>query len=263
MGDSSGIEGNQQLEQFTLLAKSLKGRAVVGLIQSALGAKRVFVFGELLAMPNVQALKESEHVNYVKLLEIFCYGKYSDYQQTKKEIQDFPELNEAQLKKLRLLSIVSACRERRQITYENLAQELETNTTRELEDYIIEAIYSGLVFGKMDQKQRIFYISRTASRDLPLQDIPRLAARLQQWAETAKVIAQALAKQRQQSIESRALQTDRTNTLNAAVEDISKHIKDDPEKDRFDSDFGINDGGGSERVSKRRAKRSRFPLNLK
>ena len=42
------------LEQFVLLAKNVKGAAAVELIKQALEAPAVFVFGELLDMPNIQ-----------------------------------------------------------------------------------------------------------------------------------------------------------------------------------------------------------------
>ena len=45
---------HQPLEQFLLLAKSTKGAAVVGLIKQVIEAPGVYVFGELLEMPNVQ-----------------------------------------------------------------------------------------------------------------------------------------------------------------------------------------------------------------
>lgn len=67
------------LEQFTLLAKNARGKACVALIEQALSNKKLFVFRELLDMPNVQALKNTDHDRYFQLLEIFCYGKYSDY----------------------------------------------------------------------------------------------------------------------------------------------------------------------------------------
>ena len=52
MGDQS-IAANP-LEQFVLLAKNAKGAAAVELIKQALEAPGVFVFGELLDMPNIQ-----------------------------------------------------------------------------------------------------------------------------------------------------------------------------------------------------------------
>ena len=44
---------NHPLEQFTLLAKSAKGAACVELIKQALESNGVYVFGELLDMPNI------------------------------------------------------------------------------------------------------------------------------------------------------------------------------------------------------------------
>ena len=42
------------LEQYVLLAKSAKGAAAVELIKQVLEAPNVYVFGELLDMPNIQ-----------------------------------------------------------------------------------------------------------------------------------------------------------------------------------------------------------------
>ena len=44
---------HNQLEQFTLLAKGVKGAACLELIKQVLEAPGVHVFGELLAMPNI------------------------------------------------------------------------------------------------------------------------------------------------------------------------------------------------------------------
>eukprot|EP00968_Pinguiococcus_pyrenoidosus_P007103 scaffold470_cov257-Pinguiococcus_pyrenoidosus.AAC.18 len=48
--------GSDALEQFVSLAKTAKGAACVALIQQVLNHPKVFVFGELLLMPNVQAV---------------------------------------------------------------------------------------------------------------------------------------------------------------------------------------------------------------
>lgn len=45
------------LVQFLMLAKGAKGAACVALIREVLSSKKIFVFGELLAMPNVQAVR--------------------------------------------------------------------------------------------------------------------------------------------------------------------------------------------------------------
>lgn len=54
MADGGGLASSKGLEQFVLLAKSAKGAAVVELINQALAAPGVFVFGELLEMSSVK-----------------------------------------------------------------------------------------------------------------------------------------------------------------------------------------------------------------
>lgn len=71
--------GASSLEQFTLLARNARGRACVALIQQVLSNKKLFVFRELLDMPNVQALQGTEYQGYFDLLQIFCFGTYGDY----------------------------------------------------------------------------------------------------------------------------------------------------------------------------------------
>ena len=71
--------GASGLEQFLLLAKNARGRACVALIQQVLSNKKLFVFGELLGMPNVAALAGTEHHGSLELLKIFCFGSFADY----------------------------------------------------------------------------------------------------------------------------------------------------------------------------------------
>jgi len=46
--------GSSALEQFILLSKTAKGAAAVELIQHALETPGIYVFGELLEMPNIK-----------------------------------------------------------------------------------------------------------------------------------------------------------------------------------------------------------------
>ena len=52
MKTHSSISNN--LEQFVLLAKSARGAGLVALVKQVLEAPGVFVFGELLEMPNIE-----------------------------------------------------------------------------------------------------------------------------------------------------------------------------------------------------------------
>ncbi len=48
-----------KLEPFLLMAKSAKGAGAAKLIQDATAAQGVFVFGELLDMPNISQVSDS------------------------------------------------------------------------------------------------------------------------------------------------------------------------------------------------------------
>ena len=63
------------------LAKSAKGAACVQLVGQVLDNPSLYVFGELLDMPNVQALADGPpaHAAAYELLKIFAYGTWKDY----------------------------------------------------------------------------------------------------------------------------------------------------------------------------------------
>ncbi|ETL84409.1 hypothetical protein F441_16340 [Phytophthora nicotianae CJ01A1] len=180
--DAAGAAG---LEQFTLLAKNARGRACVALIQQVLSNKKLFVFRELLDMPNVEALKDSEHMEHYELLRIFSFGTYNDYLARKDEL---PDLTPQQMNKLRKLTVVSLAHRFKNIPYDTLIQDLGVSTVREVEDILIDTIYSGLVQGKLDQKSRCFVVKYAVGRDTRHEDIDDMIQKLSNWkAQSAEI----------------------------------------------------------------------------
>ncbi|CAH0488844.1 unnamed protein product [Peronospora farinosa] len=170
--------GGTSLEQFTLLAKNARGRACVALIQQVLSNKKLFVFRELLDMPNVEALRDSEYKEHYELLRIFCFGTYNDYITRKHEM---PELTLQQMNKLRKLTAVSLAHKFKNIPYDTLMQDLGVSTIREVEDILIETIYSGLIQGKLDQKLRCFVVKYAVGRDTHHEDVDEMIQKLTNW----------------------------------------------------------------------------------
>ncbi|KAG1871800.1 hypothetical protein DFJ58DRAFT_890462, partial [Suillus subalutaceus] len=153
-----------KLEPFLLISKSAKGAAAAKLIQDATSAQGVFVFAELLELPNIQELANNEqHAPFFSLLQVFSYRTYKDYLANKDSL---PQLNQAQIIKLKHLSIVSLATSRRILPYSLLLQELQMPTIRDLEDLIIDAIYLDILRGKLDQKEQQLEIEYTMGRDL-------------------------------------------------------------------------------------------------
>lgn len=68
------------LEQFVLLAKTAKGAACLELIKQVLEAPGVYVFGELLDMPNVSEVTTVQS-NFCKSLlkRFFLAGKWTTW----------------------------------------------------------------------------------------------------------------------------------------------------------------------------------------
>ncbi|EPQ61237.1 hypothetical protein GLOTRDRAFT_135758 [Gloeophyllum trabeum ATCC 11539] len=177
-----------KLEPFLLMAKSAKGAAAAKLVQDATAASGVFVFAELLDQPNIKELATSEqHAQYYSLLQLFSYKTYQDYLQHKDVL---PSLNQAQITKLKHLSLVSLAMERRILPYSTLLQALDMATIRELEDLIIDAVYMDVIRGKLDQKEQQFEVEYTMGRDLEPGKVEGILAALQDWASTtASVLA--------------------------------------------------------------------------
>ncbi|KAF4623791.1 hypothetical protein D9613_001386 [Agrocybe pediades] len=179
-----------KLEPFLLMAKSLKGAAAAKLIQDATSAPGVFVFSELLELPNIQELEKSEqHQKFFSLLQLFAYRTYQDYLQNKDHL---PPLNNAQIIKLKHLTIVSLATERRILPYADLLQSLDVSNVRELEDLIIDAIYLDLLQGKLDQKEEQLEVSYTMGRDLEPGKLELVLAALQDWASTTSAVLATL-----------------------------------------------------------------------
>ncbi|KAF8885589.1 hypothetical protein BD779DRAFT_1662842 [Infundibulicybe gibba] len=185
-----GSHFSAKLEPFLLMAKSVKGAAAAKLIQDATAAPGVFVFTELLELPNIQELGKSEqHAKYLTLLQIFSYGTYMDYTQAQDTL---PALTPAQLTKLKHLSLVSLASHRRILPYADLTASLAMPSIRELEDLIIDAIYLDVLRGKLDQRAQQLEVEYTMGRDLAPGALEAVLEALTDWAATTSDVLATL-----------------------------------------------------------------------
>ncbi|KAG6817283.1 hypothetical protein H0H87_010625 [Tephrocybe sp. NHM501043] len=223
-----GSNFSAKLEPFLLMGKGLKGAAAAKLIQDATSAPGVFVFSELLELPNIQELGKSEQYDKsLSLLQLFSYRSYQDYIEYKNKL---PPLNEAQTIKLKHLSIVSLAADRRILPYADLLKALDMPTIRELEDLIIDAIYLDILRGKLDQKEQQLEVEYTMGRDLEPGKLEEVLAALQNWAETtSSVLATLDAKIQLISLESEAAkkaELEHEKALQANLKEVFEKSKD-------------------------------------
>ncbi|KAH6608955.1 hypothetical protein Trco_002301 [Trichoderma cornu-damae] len=169
------------LEPFLALSKSATSpRAAADLVARATSAPNTFVFAELLQTPQIQALAASpEFTSYLTLLQIFSYGSYGTYHET----PNLPALNDAQILKLRQLSLLSLASDRSSLSYDALQKALGLSSAREVEDLVITAIFAGLLHATLDPaRQAIQVLSIAPLRDLAPGTIPDMISALQNWA---------------------------------------------------------------------------------
>lgn len=69
-----------------------------------------------------------------------------------------------------------------EIPYSVLMSQLDIQNVRELEDLLIsDCHYSGLLKGKLDQKQRCLHVHEVIARDVKAEAIPSLVEGLGSW----------------------------------------------------------------------------------
>lgn len=168
-------------DKIGFLPHYARGPAVLHLIRECLEHQHIFVFGELLQLPNVQALAESPETEcWLRLLRLFAYGVYADYVS---DAATLPPLTAAMRSKLRSLTLISMAEKTKRIAYHTLLQELGMTSRRELEDLIIDVIYAKAVTGKMDQKNDWLEVESTIGRDIKPEQLDAVASVLTAWCE--------------------------------------------------------------------------------
>jgi len=174
-----------------LVKASTSEATVTGHVRQVISAPDIYVFGELLALENVQKLAQgsADSKKAFLTLEIFCYGRYSDYVKLKDSLM---LLTEKQSRKLKQLSIVSLAAENRIIPYQNLLAELDIANLRDLEDLVIDAFYRGIIVGKLDHAASQLQVDSALGRDVRSSDVDAMIRALRNWEVQSKQLLSVL-----------------------------------------------------------------------
>jgi len=216
-------QSGSPLEQFIILAKNVHGNAASQLVSQALEAHGVYVFGELINLPNIQELsKSSETKPFWDALHLFAYGTYGDYLQQQASL---PKFTEKQLNKLRQLTIVSFAEHQKHIRYETLLEQLGMHSLRQLEDLIIDAIYENIIQGKLDQSKQQLEIDHCMGRDVRPEDLPGLVNTLTEWCDQCQVMLSSLDEQMTQADKRKSQAIEKRQNMEKELEKVRKQAK--------------------------------------
>ncbi|KHN96869.1 COP9 signalosome subunit 7 (CsnG) [Metarhizium album ARSEF 1941] len=170
------------LEPFLALSSSATSdRAAADVVMRATSAPNTYIFAELLRQPRIRALAGNlEFSPHLRLLEVFSYGTYQDYRETR----GLPRLNEPQMLKLRQLTLLTLARDRSNLSYQALQKALGLTSARQLEDLVITAMYAGLLHATLDPARQAVQVNSLAPlRDLAPRSIQDMIAALGNWSD--------------------------------------------------------------------------------
>lgn len=207
------------MEAFLLQAKGASGPVLLaGIVERALKAKDVFSFDALLQLPNVQALRGTPQEPTLRLLEIFAYGTFADL-----KAGEAAELAPQALAKLRVLTLVSLASKQKSLQYGQLypALGLADGDSSALEEVIVQAISSGLLEGRIDQRGSKLEVASAAGRDLPsnsMEAVDSLLAKVREWKEVVDTASTQISAELQALNAAAAADKERKAALDAAIE---------------------------------------------
>jgi len=250
---STDLTDGAALQQFLSMAKNSKGKAAVAMIMQLLSAPNVLVFGEILEMPHIQQLAETEDKKYLELLKIFAYGTYAEY---KANAAHLPQLAPSQTRKLKQLTIVSLSADTKSIPYSVLQKELEISEVRELEDLIIDAIYQGIIQGKLDQRTKQLIVESAMGRDLKPDSIDNMLSVLILWSNQAEILLKSIKEKVSHANIMNETEKKRKEEFEKRVENVKQHLKTALEESLLQAEYegGMEFFGEGERNRKGRSK---------
>ncbi|XP_010015339.1 PREDICTED: COP9 signalosome complex subunit 7b isoform X2 [Nestor notabilis] len=74
------------------------------------------------------------------------------------------------------------------IPYSVLLKDLDVKNLRELEDLIIEAVYTDIIQGKLDQRNQVLEVDFCIGRDIQKKDISNIVKTLQEWCDGCEAV---------------------------------------------------------------------------
>ncbi|KAG5856250.1 hypothetical protein ANANG_G00006050 [Anguilla anguilla] len=201
---------------------SLSGSALAQAVSALLETPGLYVFSDILELPNVRELETGPHAPVYQLLNLFAYGTYCDY---KERAASLPELTPAQKNKLRHLSIISLASNLKCLPYSLLLQQLELKNVRELEDLLIEAVYCDIIQGKLDQRNQQVEVDCSVGRDLGPNELPNIANTLQEWCSGCEAVLCGIEEQVSRANQYRESQLKVKVQVETEVSNLQKTLK--------------------------------------
>lgn len=129
----------------------------------------IFNYNILQYISNIQLLQQQGNNDiqarqYYNTIQLYINGTYNDYIQLK-QTNEIIQLNNYEIYKLQLLTIVTLCQNNTILDYNTIKQAINIQDVRTIEDILIDCIYNNLIIGQIDQYNQQFIIYSTMIRN--------------------------------------------------------------------------------------------------
>ncbi|KAJ3131621.1 hypothetical protein HK100_006167 [Physocladia obscura] len=168
-------------------------------VETALTLPAVTNFVDLARLAPVASLKSS-HANLLSLVQIFVDGNVSAFDKFLSEhpkfLSEHPSFDESALRtKIRLLTLATLAYPFVDVadglSFANVAKALNVDLV-DVEEWVVTAIRSGLIDGRIDQVNKVVRVSRATQRVFGPEQWNMLEERLSSWSDNLKHILQVL-----------------------------------------------------------------------
>uniref|UniRef100_A0A8C5WGI0 PCI domain-containing protein n=1 Tax=Leptobrachium leishanense TaxID=445787 RepID=A0A8C5WGI0_9ANUR len=111
------------------------------------------------------------------------------------------------------------------IPYSVLLKDLEMRNLRELEDLIIEAVYTDIIQGKLDQRNQVLEVDFCIGRDIPKKDISSIVKTLQEWCDGCEAVLMGIEQQVLRANQYKETHNRTQQQIETEVSNIKKTLK--------------------------------------
>lgn len=131
----------------------------------------------------LKTAESPDHSKWLNVLELFAHGTWQDY---KREEEKYPILSEKQQDKLKSLTVVTMCENRRRVPFSEFMEQLDFASVKQVERFLVlHCIYPEIVRAKLDEKEQEFRIEGAISRDVSPEKFDKMTTVLGEWLEHA------------------------------------------------------------------------------
>lgn len=134
----------------------------------------------------------------VGLLRVLCTGTLGEYrafqQQNAAALQRLGTNADQTLHTMRLMTLCAFCMGKQKVSYADIASRLEVDVA-DVEEWVVQAIASGLIDASMDQSGAVVHIARSFHGSFGKEQWQQLHARLIDWRRSVAAVLSTMKKQ--------------------------------------------------------------------